>query len=115
MRPWRGVECGGLRPALVVLPLLLAGCASTAIQENQAATSAFASREVGQEVQLQSTPEARAAAESNARTLLAEPLTADGAVQIALGVQPDLSTHAGRQRRRRRPPRRSRPVCRTRS
>ena len=62
MRPWRGVERGALRPMLSALPLLLAGCASTAIQENQIATSAFASREVGQEVQLQSTPEARTAA-----------------------------------------------------
>jgi outer membrane protein TolC len=88
MRPWRGVAYGGLRPVLVVLPLLLAGCASTAIQENQAATSDFASREVGREVQLQSTPEARAAAESKTRDLLAEPLTADGAVQIALGYSP---------------------------
>ena len=95
MRPWRGVACGGLRPALVALPLLLAGCASTAIQDNQAATSAFATREVGQKVQLQSTDEARAAAATNARTLLAEPLTADGAVQIAARVQPDLSAHAG--------------------
>ena len=79
---------GGLRPVLVALPLLLTGCASTAIQENLAETSRFASREVGQEVQLQSTPEARANAESKARALLAEPLTADGAVQIALGYSP---------------------------
>jgi outer membrane protein TolC len=82
------VECRALRPALVAMPLLLAGCASTAIQENQAATSAFASRELGVEAQLQSTDEARAAAATNARTLLAEPLTADGAVQIAVGYSP---------------------------
>ena len=88
MRPWRGVELGGLRPALVTLPLLLAGCASTAIQENQAATSAFALREVGMEAQLQSTDDARTAAATNARTLLAEPLTAHGAVQIAVGYSP---------------------------
>jgi outer membrane protein TolC len=79
---------GSLRPVLVTLPLLLTGCASTAIQENLAETSRFAAREVGQEVQLQSTPEARANAESKARALLAEPLTADGAVQIALGYSP---------------------------
>jgi len=79
---------GGLRPVLVALPLLLSGCASTAIQENLAETSRFAAREMGQEVQLQSTSEARAAAESMARSLLAEPLTADGAVQIALGYSP---------------------------
>jgi outer membrane protein TolC len=76
------------RWSLIALPLLLAGCASTAVQHNLAETSAFATREVGQEVQLQSTPEARAAAESRARSLLAEPLTADGAVQIALGYSP---------------------------
>jgi len=67
---------------------LLTGCASTAVQHNLDETSAFAAREVGQEVQLQSTAEARAAAESKARALLAEPLTADGAVQIALGYSP---------------------------
>jgi outer membrane protein TolC len=79
---------GGLRWSLVALPLLLAGCASTAVQHNLAETSAFAAREVGQEVQLQSTAEARADAESKARALLAEPLSADGAVQIALGYSP---------------------------
>jgi outer membrane protein TolC len=68
--------------------MLLTGCASTAVQHNLAETSAFAAREVGQAVELQSTPEARAAAESEARALLAEPLTADGAVQIALGYSP---------------------------
>ena len=79
---------GGSRWSLVALPLLLAGCASTAVQHNLAETSAFAAREVGQEVQLQSTAEARADAESKARALLAEPLSADGAVQIALGYSP---------------------------
>ena len=48
----------------------------------------FSTREVGETVQLRSTPEARAAAESSARTQLAEPLTADGAVQIALDYSP---------------------------
>ena len=79
---------GGLRPVLATLPLLLAGCASTAIQENLDATSRFAAREVGQEVQLHSTAEARAAAEERARRLLTEPLSADGAVQIAIGYSP---------------------------
>ncbi len=88
MRRWHAGVRGGSRSALVALPLLLAGCASTAIQDNLAETNAFATREVGQKVQLQSTPEARTAAESSARTLLAEPLTADGAVQIALGYSP---------------------------
>src|SRR5512134_214064 len=88
MMYWRGVARGELRAVLVALPLLLAGCASTAIQENQAATSAFASREVGVEARLQSTDDARAAAESKARALLAEPLTADGAVQIAVDYSP---------------------------
>ena len=82
------LSAAGCAPRWWRLPLLLAGCASTAIQENQAATSAFALREVGVEVQLQSTADARAAAATNARTLLAEPLTADGAVQIAVGYSP---------------------------
>jgi outer membrane protein TolC len=73
---------------LVTLPPVLAGCASTAVQHNLDETSAFATREVGYGVRLQTTSDARAAAESNARTLLAEPLTADGAVQIALGYSP---------------------------
>ena len=79
---------GGLRPVLVALPLLLTGCASTAIQENLAETSRFASREVGRRCNSSSTADARAAAEERARRLLAEPLTADGAVQIALGYSP---------------------------
>jgi len=88
MKRWHVGVRGGLRPVLVALPLLLTGCASTAIQENLAETSRFASREVGTEVQLQSTADARAAAEERARRLLAEPLTSDGAVQIALGYSP---------------------------
>jgi outer membrane protein TolC len=76
------------RSAVAVLTLLLAGCASTAVQHNLAATSDFSTREVGVAAQLQSTPGARSAAESKARALLAEPLTPDGAVQIALGYSP---------------------------
>jgi hypothetical protein len=89
MTPWRGVVRGELRHLLLMaLPLLLAGCASTAIQGNQDATSAFARREVGVAARLQTTDEARTAAESKAQALLAEPLTADGAVQIAAGYSP---------------------------
>lgn len=88
MSPARAGMIGGPRWSLVALPLLLAGCASTAVRHNLAETSAFAAREVGQEVQLKSTAEARAAAASEARALLAEPLTADGAVQLALGFSP---------------------------
>ena len=86
-RSGAGVRGGG-RLVLMTLPLFLAGCAATTIQENLAETSRFAAREVGQEVQLHSTADARAAAEARARRLLAEPLTADGAVQIALGYSP---------------------------
>lgn len=76
------------RALLAALLLLLAGCASTVVNENLAETSAFATREVGTEVQLQSTSDARAAAASEARDLLAEPLTADGAVRLALVYSP---------------------------
>jgi len=70
------------------LPLLLAGCAATAVRQGLDETSAFAAREVGVEIQLYSSAGARAAAESRARALLAGPLTAEGAVQLALGYSP---------------------------
>jgi outer membrane protein TolC len=74
---------------VVVVPaLLLTGCASTAIQQNLAETNRFATHEVGVEAQLHSSTEARATAEERARGLIAEPLTSDGAVQIALGCSP---------------------------
>jgi outer membrane protein TolC len=76
------------RPALVVLPLLLAGCATTAIDQNLTETGAFATREVGFEVQLHATDDARSQADAAARELLANPLTSEGAVQIALGFSP---------------------------
>jgi outer membrane protein TolC len=76
------------RPALVVLPLLLAGCATTAIDQNLTETGAFATREVGFEVQLHATDDARSQADAAARELLAKPLTSEGAVQIALGFSP---------------------------
>jgi outer membrane protein TolC len=88
MRRFRAPVRGDLRRLLMTVPLLLTGCASTAIQENLTETSRFAAREVGQEVQLHSTVDARTAAEGQARRLLAEPLTADGAVRIALGYSP---------------------------
>lgn len=88
MRYWHAGLRGWSRPVLVALPLLLAGCASTAVQQNLAETSAFATREVGVEAQLHSTSDARAAAERRAQGLLAEPLTAEGAVQLALGYSP---------------------------
>jgi hypothetical protein len=51
----RAGVAGRSRWSLVALPLMLSGCASTTVQHNLAETSAFAAREVGQEVQLQST------------------------------------------------------------
>ena len=88
MSGWRFSGRGAPKTVLAALPLLVAGCASTVVQENLAETSAFAVREMGMEVQLQSTSDARATAASLARVLLAEPLTADGAVQLALGYSP---------------------------
>ena len=88
MNGWRFSGRGAPEAVLAALPLLLAGCASTVVQENLAETSAFAARELGMEIQLQSTSDARATAASVARELLVEPLTADGAVQLALGYSP---------------------------
>ncbi len=73
---------------MAALPMLLAGCASTAIQQHLGETGKFATHEVGVEAQLHSSAAARAAAEERTRGLLAEPLTSDGAVQIALDYSP---------------------------
>ena len=67
------------RALLAALLLLLAGCASTVVNENLAETSAFATREVGTEVQLQSTSDARAAA--------AEARAAGGEVAFVFGTE----------------------------
>ena len=67
MNGWRFSGRGAPEAVLAALPLLLAGCASTVVQENLAETNAFAAREIGMEIQLQSTSDARATAASVAR------------------------------------------------
>jgi outer membrane protein TolC len=71
-----------------VAVLGLAGCATTAVQENLDATREFAQREAGIAVEMHTSEATRKAAEQRVRTLLAEPLTKDGAVEIALRHSP---------------------------
>ena len=98
MRRTRSGVVGGSRSVLVALPLLLAGCASTAVQHNLAETSAFATREVGQEAQLQATTEARATAESKARDTARRTVDRRRRGADRPRLQSDVSTHARGQR-----------------
>ena len=68
--------------------VLLAGCASTAIQDNFASAQAVAQDRLGAQVRWLTTPEARAQAEGDVDALLAKPLEADDAVRIALAYSP---------------------------
>jgi outer membrane protein TolC len=59
-----------------------------AVQENARATSTFAEAEFGVASTVNATAESRAAAESRAREILSAPLTAQGALEIALRYSP---------------------------
>ena len=73
---------------LLMAGALLSGCASTAGERNLDATSQFAQREVGVPVGWTVSQAAIVAAQERARALLVEPLTAAGAVEIALRYSP---------------------------
>ena len=77
---------GGL--SLLILAAALSGCATTSIEGNLADTDAFARRELGSAVRLQTTPDERQEAEAAARKLLANPLDQSGAISLALGFSP---------------------------
>lgn len=66
----------------------IAGCASRAAEENLEATSRVAQREAGLPATLNASAADRAAAETRVRALLAEPLMAAGALEIALRHSP---------------------------
>lgn len=79
------------RAALVcAVAASFAGCATTAIRDQQDTVAAFAERELGVPVRWNTDRERRAAAETEVERLLAAPLEADDAVRIALGYSPKL-------------------------
>lgn len=78
-------------PAALAAALLLAGCASTAIDDNYRALTDYGSARLGSEPRwLRSDAEREAMTQEVDRILAAGPLAADDAVRIALGYSPDF-------------------------
>ena len=73
------------RAALAATALLLAGCASTAIDDNFAAVDRFSRERLGSEVRWLKSGEDRQTMTREVDELLAAPLAGDDAVRIALG------------------------------
>jgi len=80
------------RAALVGAALLLAGCATTAIDDNFAAVDGFSRERLGSEVRWLKSEEDRQAMTREVDRLLAAPLAGDDAVRIALGYSPAFQT-----------------------
>lgn len=76
------------RVVLLLAGATLTGCTVTSVQRNLDATSQFSQREMGVPVGWRISRAAIAAAQERARQLLAEPLTAEGAVELALRYSP---------------------------
>ncbi|RTL45500.1 MAG: TolC family protein [Burkholderiales bacterium] len=70
--------------------LALAGCASTAIDQNFGSAQKMSRESLGAEVKWLTTDEARRQAQSDVDAMLAKPLGADEAVRIALAYSPAL-------------------------
>ena len=68
----------------------LAGCASTAIDQNYSSVQQLSQQRLGTEVKWLTTDEARRQAQADVDAMLAKPLTADDAVRIALAYSPSL-------------------------
>lgn len=82
-----------MRPvAGIVAILLLAGCASTAVNENFGSAQAMAKERFGSEVKWLTTDDARRQAQSKVDELLQNPLSVDDAVRISLAYSPALQT-----------------------
>jgi outer membrane protein TolC len=77
---------------VVVATLFLAGCASTAIDQNFTSAQHFSQQRLGTELKWLTTDEARRQAQSDVDALLARPLGADDAVRIALAYSPAFQT-----------------------
>ena len=70
--------------------LTLAGCASTAINDNFSSTQQLSKERLGAEVKWLTTDADRAQAQSDVDAVLAKPLSGDDAVRIALAYSPAL-------------------------
>ena len=70
--------------------IALAGCASTAVNENFSSTQQLSKERLGAEVQWLTTDASRAQAQSDVDAALAKPLSGDDAVRIALAYSPAL-------------------------
>jgi outer membrane protein TolC len=73
-----------------VVMLALAGCASTAVDQNYDAAQGAVRQHLGTDVQWLRTPEARREAQAAVDALLEKPLGADDAVRIALAYSPSV-------------------------
>ncbi|TAK78014.1 MAG: TolC family protein [Aquabacterium sp.] len=76
--------------ALAAAAVLFTGCASTAVNQNLDSTAQFSRQHLGAEVRWLQSDEARAQAQADVDARLAQPLSADDAVQIALAYSPAL-------------------------
>ena len=70
--------------------LVLAGCASTAIDQNFSSVQQLSQERLGSDLQWLTTDTARRQAQTDVDALLAKPLGADDAVRIALAYSPSL-------------------------
>ncbi|MCR5882293.1 TolC family protein [Rhizobacter sp. J219] len=75
---------------LVALAVALAGCASTAVQDNFNEVQGLSRKHLGAEVKWLTSDEARRQANAETDALLAKPLGGDDAVRIALAYSPAL-------------------------
>jgi outer membrane protein TolC len=78
------------RVAALLTATVLGGCASVSVQRNASETSAFADAEFGVATAVNATPASKVAAETRAREILASPLTAQGALELALRYSPSF-------------------------
>lgn len=82
-RPWQQIS-------LLALALALAGCASTAVQDNFNEVQGLSRKQLGAEVKWLTSDDARRQAQSDTDALLAKPLSGDDAVRISLAYSPAL-------------------------
>ncbi len=73
---------------LVTASALLAGCASTAIDQNRQFTDAYATKNVGAPAKWHTNNQDQTDARARAATMLESPLSADDAVRLALDLSP---------------------------